>query len=177
MRALNESKMAKSEKSNTRWYFLLIVMAAYIVVAFIDLEIVMLALLFSYSILKNLIMVFLIVFLAMAMINYFVTPDMLKKYIGRSSGIKRWFFSIIGGIISTGPIYMWYPLLKQLKSRGVSYGFVATFLYNRAVKLPLLPMMVFYFGIEYVIVLTAVMIIFSVVQGVIFEKIEGGGKL
>jgi len=170
-------KMAKSEKSKTPWYFLLAVIAAYIITIFIDRGIVVSSLLFSYSIAKNLIIVLLIVFIVMVIINYFITTEMLNKYIGRSSGIKRWIFAIIGGIISTGPIYMWYPMLKQLRSKGVSYGFISAFLYNRAVKIPLLPMMVFYFGVKYVIVLTIVMIVVSVLQGMIFEKLERGNKL
>ena len=112
----------------------------------------------------------------MAIINYFVSPQKLVRYIGKSAGIKRWIIAIITGIISTGPIYLWYPLLSELKKQGVSNGFIATFLYNRAIKIPLIPLMIFYFGLAYVIVLTIVMIIISIVQGLIVEKFIGVEK-
>ena len=66
-------------------------------------------------------------------------------------------------------------MLKDLKKHGAGFGFVATFLYNRAVKIPLLPVMFFYFGLTFVVVLTIVMIIASIIQGWIIEKIEKGG--
>ena len=57
------------------------------------------------------------------------------------------------------------------KKKGMKTSLAATFLYARAIKPALLPLMVFYFGLTYVIVLTVVMIIFSMVQGLIVEKI------
>lgn len=94
-----------------------------------------------------------------------------------SSGFTRWLIAVGGGIISTGPIYMWYPMLKELKREEVQYGFIATFLYNRAIKPPLIPMMIAYFGWKYTVVLAVVMATISVIQGIMFEKIEGGGFL
>jgi hypothetical protein len=53
----------------------------------------------------------------------------------------------------------------------------ATFLYNRAVKVPLLPLMIYYFGIAFTAVLTAYMILFSVAVGAVTEwLVERGGK-
>jgi len=63
----------------------------------------------------------------------------------REKGIKKWIFVIIGGVLSTGAIYMWYPFLADLKDKGLNYGLISCFLYNRAIKIPLLPLMVFYF--------------------------------
>ncbi len=51
-------------------------------------------------------------------------------------------------------------------------GLAATFLYNRAIKVPLLPVMVFYFGVEFVAVLMAYMIVASIVQGKAIEMVE-----
>ena len=78
---------------------------------------------------------------------------------------------IVAGILSTGPIYVWYPLLAEFKEKGVGYGYMATFLYNRAIKIPLLPVAVLYFGIKYVVVLTALMVLFSVIQGVLIDRL------
>jgi len=76
------------------------------------------------------------------------------------------------GILSHGPIYVWYPLLKDLKEHGMRTGLVTVFLYNRAIKIPLLPIMIFYFGISFVIILSIYMIIASIFQGKIIEILE-----
>ena len=115
--------------------------------------------------------------ISVLVVNYYITPKAVNKYLGKTSGLKRWVIAIIGGIISTGPIYMWYPMLKELKKKGVNYGFISTFLYNRAIKPPVIPMIIFYFGLSFTIILTIVMIIMSVIQGLIFEKLEEGGYL
>ena len=86
--------------------------------------------------------------------------------------------AIFGGIISTGPIYLWYPLLSDLKEKGMKDSFIAAFLYNRAVKIPLMPMMIFYFGIRFTVILTIYIVIFSMINGfcvekLLFKKVEG----
>ena len=163
--------MRKTEQSYAGWYFLLVVAVIFIFTAFLKPDAITPTLQFFLSIIIRIIPILILIFVLMAVINYLVSPQKLVQYIGKSAGIKRWVIAIITGIISTGPIYLWYPLLSELKKQGVSYGFIASFLYNRAVKIPLIPLMVFYFGLAYVIVLTVVMIIISVIQGLIVEKI------
>jgi hypothetical protein len=48
-----------------------------------------------------------------------------------------------------GPIYAWYPLLKELREKGAANSLIAIFLGNRAVKPFLLPIMISYFGWVY----------------------------
>jgi uncharacterized membrane protein YraQ (UPF0718 family) len=66
---------------------------------------------------------------------------------------------------------MWYPLLADLKEKGLSHGLIACFLYNRAIKIPLLPLLIFYFNWQFVIVLTIVMIGASLIQGIFVNKL------
>jgi len=162
----------KGDKSYAGWYFLAVVIFLYLVAWLFSSGSVQGAINFSLRIFGSIIPVFVLVFGLMAGTNYFVKPQDVAKHLGKESGLKRWFFAVFGGILSTGPIYMWYPMLRDLRDKGVNYGFVATFLYNRAVKPPLLPIIIFYFGLDFTIVLTFVMILFSLIQGFIFEKIE-----
>ena len=143
----------------------------YVLIAFFKPEAALDSVLFALEIFKKIIPVFGFVFLIMLITNYFVTPDIIAKHLGKSSGFKKWTIAVAGGVISSGPIYMWYPMLKQLHEKGVSYGFISAFLYCKAIKIPLMPMLSFYFGLKYMIILTAVMIVVSVIQGLIFEKI------
>jgi uncharacterized membrane protein YraQ (UPF0718 family) len=92
------------------------------------------------------------------------------KFLGEKSGIKGFIFAVIGGILSLGPIYMWYPMLFDLRKKGMKSSLIAIFLYNRAIKIPLLPMMIYYFGPMFTLILTIYMIIFSVINGLIVER-------
>ncbi len=159
------------DKSNTGWYFLLGVILIYIITWFISSKKVYSAMIFFKNILLKIIPILILIFVLMALTNYFIKPKTLIKYLGKNSGIKGWFIAIISGILSSGPIYMWYPLLNDLQKRGMKTGLIATFLYNRAIKIPLLPLLIAYFGILYSLVLMIVMIIISVIQGLTTEKI------
>ena len=122
------------------------------------------------QILPELAIIFALVFL----FNYFVEPKKIVEFLGKRSGALGWFIAIVSGIISTGPIYLWYPLLSDLKNRGMRNALISTFLYNRAVKIPLLALMIHYFGLPFVIIINIYMIIFSVINGYFTEKLVPG---
>jgi len=112
------------------------------------------------------------IILLMGLVGYFVRPQAVSKYVGEGSGIRGWFLAIFTGTLSLGPIYAWYPLLRDLRDQGMKTGLVVVFLYARAIKIPLLPLMVYYFGTAFVAILTGYMIIAALVQGYIFQSIE-----
>lgn len=160
-----------SEKSYTGWYFLLTVIAIYVLVLFIAQDKIIESLSIFLDIFIKIIPIIILVFVLIVATNYFIKPKLLVKLMGKKSGVFGWIIAIITGIISTGPIYMWYPLLADLKKKGVRQGLIATFLYNRAIKIPLIPMIILYFGVGFTIILTIVMMIVSVFQGLIIEKL------
>ena len=102
--------------------------------------------------------------------NLLIDTNTVTRYLGRKSNKGGWLIAIVGGIISAGPIYLWYPLLSDFKEKGMRDALIAVFLYNRAVKIPLLPVMIQYFGVKLVLVLTIYMILLSILNGLIVEK-------
>jgi uncharacterized membrane protein YraQ (UPF0718 family) len=110
-----------------------------------------------------------LVFILMLMFNLYLKPADIARFIGKRSGIKGKFISASAGIISVGPIYAWYPLLKDLKEKGASNDLIAIFLSNRAIKPFLLPVMVSYFGWTYVGILTVFTIIGSLAVGQLIQ--------
>jgi len=114
-----------------------------------------------------------LVFVLIFAINLLLDPQRVRKYLGKQSGIKGWLTAIVAGILSTGPVYAWYAVLRDLRQKGMRTSLVAVLLYSRAVKLPLLPLLVHYFGLNYTLVLVLYLIGFSVISGLIMEKIEG----
>lgn len=159
-----KSKKKSTNKSNNSLIFLSIVIVFYIILYFISSEKVLSSFKYSFSIFQKVLPILGLIVLFMWGLKY-IPNKIVKKYIGKDSGIKGWIFAAVGGMISHGPIYAWYPLLKEFREKGFSHGQVAVFLYNRAIKIPLLPMMVYYFGLKYTIVLSIVMIMISFLQG------------
>jgi uncharacterized membrane protein YraQ (UPF0718 family) len=51
---------------------------------------------------------------------------------------------------------------------------ITTFLYNRAIKIPLIPMMIYYFGWAFAVILSITMVSFSILNGIVVERLTGG---
>ena len=119
----------------------------------------------SCNIFLNMLLPLCLVLVLMILLNLFLKPAQIVRFLGKGSGIKGFLLPAAAGIISTGPIYAWYPLLSELKKKGAGNSQIAIFLYNRAVKPFLLPVMVGYFGWEYVLILTVSTVLGSMTVG------------
>ncbi|MEA3463912.1 MAG: hypothetical protein U9R14_02465 [Patescibacteria group bacterium] len=159
------------KKISDKWIFLIIIAIIYVIAVIIDLNLAKNALLEFVFLFKKIIPVFALVFVFIFLSNLFLNAEKISKFMGENAKTKGWLISIVGGILSSGPIYMWYPLLADLKEKGMKDGFIAAFLYNRAVKIPMLPMMIYYFGLPFTAVLTFYIIMFSIINGVFVEKL------
>ncbi len=120
----------------------------------------------------RLIPIFVLVITLTALINYFLKPKKIMKYFGKDSGLKGLFYTLLGGIISHGPMYAWYPMLDDMRKHGLRFGLIATFMYARAVKLPLLPFMVGLFGLPFTVIVNLYILIFAVLQGKVIDILE-----
>jgi len=110
------------------------------------------------------------IFIFMFLTIQFLKPKKIRKYLGKESGLKGIGLTILAGIISTGSVYLWYPLIKELKDKGMTNKLIAIFIYNRSIKIPLLPMLIFFFGIKYSITLLILTVIFSYLVGIFVEQ-------
>ena len=142
-----------------------LVLVAYRIIFAIMPEKASIALKNSGNILLNMLIPLSLVFILMLVLNLFLKPAQIVKFLGSGAGIKGVILSAVAGIISAGPIYAWYPLLKELREKGAANSFLAIFLGNRAVKPFLLPIMIAYFGWIYVLLLTVFTILGSMVVG------------
>ena len=145
--------------------FPLVVLAIYGILFVLIPEQALVAIRNSGEVCLNILLPLVLVFMVMLALNLFVKPAQIVRLLGSSSNIKGILLSVAAGIVSMGPIYVWYPLLKELREKGASNMPIAVFLYNRAVKPFLLPVMIAYFGWLYVIILTFLTVLASVVNG------------
>ena len=155
--------------------FLLLVVLGYVVVGIFDFGLLRNVLFVLTRLIVRIAPILLIVFLVMFLTNLFFENKSISRFLGKGSGFRGWVVAMVGGIVSSGPIYMWYPLLSDLKEKGMRDCLIATFLYNRAIKIPLLPMMVHYFGWDFTLALSIYMVLFSVVNGAIVQRLTQRG--
>jgi len=151
--------------------FLLVVSCLYAVAFLVDIKLAQNALTFAARLFYHLLPVLLLILVLIFVSNLLVKPDWVRANVGKGSGIRGWTVAVVGGILSVGPIYAWYALLRDLKAKGMRTALIAVFLYNRGIKLPLLPLMIHYFGMAYTLILAIYMTLFSLLSGILVEKI------
>jgi len=168
-KSLHIKKKNEKRPQKGPWIFLASSVLLFLLVLLIDKQKAALTATLFIHLTSEILPFLLVVFVLMVLINLFLKTSTLIKYMGEGSGIKGWIVAVLAGILSIGAIYLWFPILKNMMDKGVKSGLVATFLYNRGIKLNWLPLMILYFGLKYVIVLTVVTILASVVQGIIID--------
>jgi uncharacterized membrane protein YraQ (UPF0718 family) len=159
-----------ANKSYGGWLFLALVLCAYGALGLIKPESTKASFHFFVQIMGRMLPVLGLVFVLLYVTNLALRPALIKRYLGRESGIKGWVASVVGGIFSMGPVYPWYAVLAELRQKGMRDALVAAFLYSRAVKLPLLPLMIHYFGLVYTLILCLYLVVFSMLNGIVVEK-------
>lgn len=160
-----------NKSSNGKWIFLGLVLVLFLIVSFIYPNKMEPILLMFKNLMLQILTILVLVYVIMLLTNYFVDNNKLKKYMGDDAGIKGLMISIISGILSVGPVYIWYPLMKDLQSKGVKNKYLAIFLYNRGIKIQWLPMLILYFGWKYSLTLLFMMALISIPQGIVTEKL------
>ena len=102
-----------------------------------------------------------------ALIDFYFDMEKISDNFYKNKGIKNWSIALISGVLSMGPLYVWYPILYDFRKKGMPFGYIASFLYAKAVKIPFLPVLISYFGILYSVIFTLYIIIAAWIQGMI----------
>ncbi len=152
--------------------FFLLVAAAYTILFFHDRNQALLALHRGGTILVRILPVLVVVILFTGLVNYLLRPGQIVKHLGAGSGLRGWLIALMAGVISHGPMYVWYPMIQDLRSQGTRDGLIVAFLYARAIKVPFLPLMIDYFGLGFTLVLSCYILLGSFIQGWIMELLS-----
>ena len=158
-------KLRKTATAKSGILFLAAIVFLYGILLFTMPEKAAPALLSSANIFRNILIPLCLVFAVLFSVNLFLKPSRVARYLGKEAGIKSMVLSAAAGIISSGPIYAWYPLLGDLRRKGACSSAIAVFLYNRAIKPFLLPVMIGYFGWMFTVILTVCMLCGSFILG------------
>ncbi len=115
--------------------------------------------------LKWIIPVLFFVYFFIFFFNLIVNNTKIKEKLKISSNFFKYIISVFGWIISTGPVYLWFPFLKQLKEYWLNNWHITSFIYARAIKIPMFPLMIWYFWLFYTIVFNSFLLISAFLIG------------
>lgn len=133
--------------------FLSIVAAIYVAGYLVDPGRIASALRLSAQTLQSIILPLSFVLVVLLLSNRYLRAAAITRLVGAQSGLRGAFLALLAGVASMGPAYAWYPLLGEVRQKGAGAGQVAVFLYGRAIKPFLLPVMAAYFGIVFTVML------------------------
>jgi len=161
----------KGTKLGGRWQFLFLMLAVYIMVGLLNPNLAGKALAGFKSMFLKVVPILGLVFIALFLVNLLLNPERIKKHLGGGSGLKGWLWAVVGGILISGPPYVLYPMLGEFKKHGARNSLIAVYLYNRNVKIPFLPVMAYYFGMRYTVVVSVLIILFSLLNGILVGRL------
>ena len=149
-------------KSRSSWLFLGIVLGLYLIILPFSTQRILNAIFIDFGTMLQMIFPLFIAFIIMVVINLYIGPKKITGFMSKRIGIEGVIFSSLAGIISMGPIYVWYPMLRGFREKGIPVFYLSNFLGNRAIKPFLLPMMILFFGWIYTIFFNIIVWISSI---------------
>lgn len=154
------------------WWFLAVMLGVYALLGLGDAQAAVAALAFFVGVLGQLIPVLALVFILLLVADLLLDERRIRRYLGAHSGIQGWMAAVLGGVVSMGPIYPWYAMLGEMRARGMRPALISAFLYSRALKLPLLPLMAHYFGLAYTVAYACFLLLFAVINAIVLERLR-----
>ena len=158
------------KKIPAQWKFLIFVLALYLGILLVDAGFAGTIALQFLATLKQVLPIIVLVFFIMFLLNLFVRPEIIKKHLGHDSGVKGWAYTILASIIMAGPPYILMPMVADFRRHGMKTSLAAVFLSNRSVQPVFLPVMAYYFGWTYTIIVSVCIVAFSILSGMIMGK-------
>ena len=145
------------------YLFLYSVLILYLIISIFNYEYIKVCIisflqLFIFQIIPLLFIVYIFIFI----FNLIIKNETLAEKISNTSSVVKYIFVILLWIISTWPVYMWYPILKKLHKHWLKYEHIATFIYSRAIKIPFLTIMFFYFWIKYTLLFNLTILVLAI---------------
>jgi len=156
-------------------YLFLTVLCFYILFFLVNSQSAFLALQKSTTVLTRILPIIAVVIVFTALLNFFLQPKQMARHLGHESGIRGWFWSLLAGVISHGPMYAWYPLLEDLREHGMKDELIVVFFASRAIKIPLIPVMIDYFGLAFTFLLSFYMLFGALLQGIGMQWLQAKG--
>ena len=118
--------MARKVKHKGRggWLFLAIVLLAYGVTAVLNPDVTMQALEAFLHVFKQVVPALGLIFVLLYLADRLLTPTWITQHLGPTAGTRGWLAAVFGGVLSVGPVYVWYTLLRELQHKGMRLSLI-----------------------------------------------------
>ncbi len=155
------------------YLFLFWIIILYIFIWLFDFCYIIKSLLYFLNIfIKQILPLLIVVYIFIFIFNIIIKNDYIKNKIEKSNTVTKYIVVILLWIISTWPVYMWFPMLKKLHEHWINYEHIASFIYARAIKIPFLAAMFFYFWVKYTIIFNWVILFLAILIWLIINLLS-----
>jgi uncharacterized membrane protein YraQ (UPF0718 family) len=90
------------------------------------------------------------VFVLMGLMDVWIPKKKIQKWLGKDSGLKGGFLSVVLGTLPTGPLYVAFPMAAALIRKGASITNIVLFLGSwAALKIPQLMVEIKFLGLSF----------------------------
>jgi len=126
----------------------------------------------SFDYFRQVIVVFPAIFILMGLFSVWVPKEIVRKFLGKSSGIKGIFVALLLGSISIGPIFVAFPVAQTLHKKGACYSNIVIFLSAWAcIKIPQELMELQFLGAKFMIARLILSIFLIIAIGLGIDKL------
>ena len=154
------------------WLFLAAVLSAWLATALLQPENLGPAFTLFKQLLGEVVPVLGLVFALLFLANLFAEKTWIERHLGPGRGTRAWLLALAAGVLAAGPPWPWYALAGQFMQRGVRPGVAATVLFARSLKLPLLPLLVHFFGLAFTLSLSLWLLVLAFLGGWAMQQIS-----
>ncbi len=109
-------------------------------------------------------------------INVWFNRKMVAKFIGKESGIKGRLLGMIFGTFMVGPVYVFFPFMKELLGKGAEVGVIITIIGSWTVKINWLPFGISVLGWKFIVLMDLLIMAFALLNGYIISWILKASK-
>ena len=126
----------------------------------------------SWNFFVEMILILPAVMVILGLFAVFVSKETVVKHLGKTSGIKGIFLSIIIGALPTGPLYVAFPMAATLIKKGARISNIIVFLSSWAcIKIPQEMVELQFLGIKFMLLRLFLTIMLVIIMGLSIEKI------
>jgi len=111
------------------------------------------------------------VFIIIGLINAWVKPKQLSKFMGKEAGWKNLLLIAVIPLFIGGSLFTMFPLMEALRKKGASIASILVFITAWGGKAPLLPLEIEFLGIHFAILRIFLIIPMALIVGILGEYI------
>jgi uncharacterized membrane protein YraQ (UPF0718 family) len=122
----------------------------------------------GFRMFRNMVIPFLNILILVSLVLYFISPDVITRFLGAGSGLTGFTIAAVVGSITLIPGFISYPIAAGLIQQGASYSVVATFMTTlMMVGVVTLPLEIRYFGKRTAIIRNSLNFVAAIIIGLL----------